>query len=166
MKLRFKKVKFTLLLLLTIGFGAQYTCAQTSVNSSGGNSSGTEGSVSYSVGQVVNNICSGSSGSVHEGIQLPWEISVISGVERTDINLNLVAYPNPTTNDLFLTLDRLEQVSSTYYAVFDNAGKMLSNNKIIDRSTTISMRGLPIGIYYLKIFQNEKDIKTFKIIKK
>ncbi len=154
-----------MLLLLTIGWGMQHTSAQTSVNASGGNSSGTEGSVSYSVGQIVNNISSGSSGSVHEGIQLPYEISVISGVERTDINLNLAAYPNPTTNDLFLTLDRLEQVSSTYYAVFDNAGKMLATNKVIDRITTISMRELPLGIYYLKILQNDKNIKTFKIIK-
>ena len=100
--MRHKKLKLSAVLLLGLGLtGLQ---AQTSVNATGGNASGSGGSASYSVGQVVFTTNTGTSGSVVQGIQQPYEISVVTGIEQAKgINLELSVYPNPTTD--YLTLE-------------------------------------------------------------
>ena len=159
------KLKFTWLLLLTIGWGVQFTSAQTSVNTSGGNSSGAEGSVSYSIGQVVNNISSGSTGSVIAGIQIPYEIAVISGVEQTNISLDIKAFPNPTIDNLYLKIGLSDQTFNMYYSLINNSGKVILINKVIENPTIIPLSEFISGVYYLRISQDNKLVKTFKIIK-
>jgi hypothetical protein len=69
----------SLLLFLTAFVGlTPFLMAQENVNASGSNASGSGGSASYSVGQVFYQIHSGSNGSVVEGVQQPYEISVIT----------------------------------------------------------------------------------------
>lgn len=95
--MRHKRLKLSAVLLLGLGLtGLQ---AQTSVNATDGDVSGSGGSVSYSVGQVVYTTHTGTSGSVAEGVQQPYEISVVTGLEEAQsINLSVTAYPNPTTD--------------------------------------------------------------------
>lgn len=76
--MRHKRLKLSAVLLLGLGLtGLQ---AQTSVNATDGDVSGSGGSVSYSVGQVVYTTHTGTSGSVAEGVQQPYEISVVTGL--------------------------------------------------------------------------------------
>ena len=78
--MRHKKLKLSAVLLLGLGLtGLQ---AQESVNATGGNASGSGGSASYSVGQVVYTNNTGTSGSVAQGVQQPFEISVVTGIEE------------------------------------------------------------------------------------
>jgi hypothetical protein len=51
------------------------------------------------------------------------------------------------------------------YQLFDISGKLLESNTIVANSTTIKMEQLATGNYFLKVSQNNKEIKTFKIIK-
>ncbi len=94
--MRHKRLKLSAVLLLGLGLtGLQ---AQTSVNATGTNASGSGGTVSYSVGQVVYTTNTGASGSVAQGVQQPFEISIVTGIEEAKgINLSVSAYPNPTT---------------------------------------------------------------------
>jgi len=90
--MRHKKLKLSSILLLGLGLtGLQ---AQESVNATGGDASGSGGSTSYSVGQVVYTTNTGANGTVEQGVQRPIEISV------KGINLTVLAYPNPTTDYL------------------------------------------------------------------
>ncbi|MEJ5266144.1 MAG: hypothetical protein WHT29_12590, partial [Bacteroidales bacterium] len=102
--MRHKKLKLSAIILLGLGLtGLQ---AQESVNATGGNAFGSGGSVSYSVGQVVYTTNSGTNGSVAQGVQQPYEISVVTGLEEAKgINLSVSAYPNPTTDYLTLRID-------------------------------------------------------------
>ena len=68
-------VIFFLLCIPTIGHAQQTTI------SSGGDAAGIGGKVTYSVGQVAWNILTGTNGSVIQGVQQPYEISVISGID-------------------------------------------------------------------------------------
>ncbi|MGC8754863.1 MAG: hypothetical protein ACP5QJ_07625, partial [Thermosulfidibacteraceae bacterium] len=78
--MRHKKLKLSAVLLLGLGLtGLQ---AQESVNATGGNASGNGGTVAYSVGQVVYTTNTGTNGSVAQGVQQPFEISVVSGIEE------------------------------------------------------------------------------------
>jgi hypothetical protein len=161
--MRHKRLKLSAVLLLGLGLtGLQ---AQTSVNATDGDVSGSGGSVSYSVGQVVYTTHTGTSGSVAEGVQQPYEISVVTGLEEAQsINLSVTAYPNPTTDYLTLRIDEFE-ISNLSYQLYDINGKLLQNEKITSDQTSIVMSNLVPSSYFVKVIQGNKEVKTFKIIK-
>lgn len=97
--MKHKKVKLSVL-LLGLGLTAQ---AQQATTDTGGNASGSGGSVAYSVGQIVYTTNTSTNGSVAQGVQQPYEISIVLGIDNHSINLELTAYPNPTAH--FLTLN-------------------------------------------------------------
>lgn len=161
--MRHKRLKLSTVLLLGLGLtGVQ---AQTSVNATGGDASGGGGSVSYSVGQVVYTTHTGTSGSVAEGVQQPYEISVVTGLEEAQsINLSVTAYPNPTTDYLTLRIDEFE-ISNLSFQLYDMNGKLLQNEKITGNQTSIVMSNLLPATYFVKVIRGNKEVKTFKIIK-
>ena len=162
--MKHKRLKLSALLFLGLGLtGLQ---AQTSVNATGGNASGSGGSASYSVGQLAYTTNTGTNGSVSEGVQQPFEISVVTGIEEAkDIFLNVSAYPNPTTDYLELKVENL-QLSELSYKLYDISGKVYQNKEIGNSITKIEMQNLPQGIYFIKVIDTKnKEFKTFKIIK-
>ena len=155
-----KKVKLSVL-LLGLGLTAQ---AQQATIATGGNASGSGGTVAYSVGQVVYNTHTATTGSVAQGVQQPYEISVVLGLKNQSINLAIAAYPNPTTDYLTLSLSNIE-LSNLNFQLFDISGKLIENRKITSTTETIRMENLPSAGYFLKVIQNNKEVKIFKIIK-
>ena len=155
----------TVLLSFTLSFFLSSTMAQESVNVTGGSAISTGGSVNYSIGQVVYTINNGRSGSVAEGIQQPYEISVVSGFQASNgIKILILAYPNPTTD--LLTLDvRDFHLSFFTFRLYDLAGRLLKNEQILERKTSINMSNFEPATYFVKVFQENKEVKTFKIIK-
>jgi hypothetical protein len=164
--MRHKKLKLSGLLFLGLGLiGLQ---AQEVVPASGGEASGSGGSVSYSVGQLVYITNTGTNGTVAQGIQQPYEISVVSGLkEAIGISLMISAYPNPATDFLLLKVDASTNlnIQSMSYQLFDINGKLLENKKIEGNETSIAMSNLLPSTYFVKVIQGKKEVKTFKIIK-
>ena len=164
--MRHKKLKLSVVLLLGLGLtGLQ---AQENVNATGGNALGSGGSSSYSVGQLVYTTNTGTNGSVAQGVQQPYEISVVTGLEEAKgINLSVSAYPNPTTDYLTLSIDASTTLSiqSMSYQLYDMNGKLLQNEKISGSQTSIVMSNLVPATYFVKVVQGNKEVKTFKIIK-
>ena len=162
--MRYKRLKLSAVLLLGLGItGLQ---AQESVNATGGNASGSGGSASYSVGQIVYTTNTGTNGSVAQGVQQPFEISVLTEIEQAKgINLELSVYPNPTTD--YLTLDVKDfELSNLSFQLYDMQGKLLQNEKITGNQTSIGMSNLLPANYFVKVIKDNKEVKTFKIIKK
>lgn len=77
--------------------------AQESVNASGGDATGSGGTVAYSIGQVVYTTNTGSNGSVAQGVQHAYEIFTV-GIKETALNISLTIFPNPTTDNLTLQI--------------------------------------------------------------
>jgi len=152
--------------ILLLGLGLTSLHAQESVNTTGGNASGSGGSASYSVGQVVYTSNTETSGSVAQGVLQSYAISIETAIEKTKgINLSVMAFPNPTTD--FLTLEIKEfELSNLYVQLYDMNGKLLQSQKITDSQTIIAMGELIPAAYFVKVVQNNKEVKTFKIIKK
>lgn len=161
--MRHKKLKLSAVLLLGLGLtGLQ---AQESVNATGGNASGGGGSVSYSVGQVVYTTNTGTNGSVAQGVQQPYEISVVTAIEEAKgINLLISAYPNPTTDYLTLEVKDFE-LTNLSFQLYDINGKLLQSEKITGNQTSIVMSNLVPANYFVKVIQGNKEVKSFKIIK-
>jgi hypothetical protein len=151
--------------LFLFGLGLAGLQAQETISTTGGNASGSGGSVCYSVGQVVYNTNTGTTGTVTQGVQQPYEISVSSGIEETQgIILSCSAFPNPTTDFLTLKAENYDKENLSYQ-LYDTDGKLLENKKIEGDETSIDMSSLSPATYFLKVIDNNKEVKIFKIIK-
>lgn len=157
----YKKMKLSALFLLS--FGMTVLIAQEAIPASGSNASGNGGTMSYTVGQVIYTANTGTNGSMAQGVQQPYEISVVAGIaDDNGINLILSAYPNPVTEYIKLKADKTENLT---YQLYDINGKIIENKKIVSNETNIVMSNFINAIYFLKISDNNKEVKTFKIIK-
>ena len=155
-----KKVKLSVLFLV-LGLTAQ---AQQATTATGGDASGSGGTVAYSVGQIFYTTNTGTTGSEAQGVQQPYEISIVLGIDNHSINLELSAYPNPTTNNLTLNVGKTE-LSTLNFQLYDVSGKLIESRKIISSTETISTENLTSSTYFLKVSNNNNEVKTFKIIK-
>jgi hypothetical protein len=161
--MRHKQLILSAVLLFALGLTGLK--AQEAIPTTAGNTSGSGGSVSYSIGQVVYHIYTGTSGSVAEGVQQPYEISVIIGLEEAiDINLFYKVYPNPVTDILTLKVENLTY-ENLYYNLIDINGKVLENKRITSIENYINMDKFSPGTYFLKVYDGRETIKSFKIIK-
>jgi len=162
--------KLIILFLSIILTGPAITCVHgqqvhASLNASGGNTDIASGSVSYSVGQVFFSTTFSTNGSISEGVQQPFEISVLSGLEDVSgIDLFYTVYPNPTSGKLTLKIEKID-LNQFAYQLFDVNGKMLRNDKLKESETDIEMSDLISSTYFLKVTKDNKEVKLFKIIK-
>lgn len=140
--------------------------AQEAIPATGGDATGSGGSSSYSVGQVVYTTYSGTTGSVAHGVQQPFEISTITAIEDAKgIGLSVNAFPNPATSTLILRVDDYD-ISNLSFQLMDIQGRLLRIEKITGRETSIDMGGFVPATYVVKVLDNTEEIKSIKIIKK
>ena len=158
-----KNIKRISHLLLVFGFGVSNGFAQESSNASGGDASGSGGSVAFSIGQTVYTYKSGSNGDANQGVQQPYEIYTV-GINEEPTNISLKTFPNPTVDFLTIQLDDYAN-EQFYFQLFDLQGSLVQNGQIIDTHTRIDLNALPKGTYLISIIKETKEIKTFKIIK-
>lgn len=157
-----KKTYFLIVIFLFSLGGIQ---AQEAILSSDGNATGSGGTSSFSVGLIFYTTIIGSNGSMASGVQQPFEISGVLGVDDLlGINLNLLAYPNPTTDFLNLTVANMDYKNLSYQ-LFDLNGRLLAHKSLKNNSSKIMMKQFPSAVYFLKIFDNQKLVRLFKIIK-
>lgn len=151
--------------ILTLSLFISNMIAQESIVSVGSNATGSNGNVSYSVGQISYTTITGVSGSITQGVQQPFEISV-SGIdnEKAEKSISCSTYPNPTSDYIVVEINDcpIEKLS---YRLYDNAGKVLAIKALKMNRSKVPMKEYQPSVYYLKICDNHKVIKTFKIIK-
>lgn len=150
---------------MIIGVGMISAASAQEVNiSSGGEATGTQGSVSYSIGQAVYTTASGSSGTVTQGIQQPYEIFIAVGIENKFIDLSIQSYPNPTTDVLNLKLEG-ELPANASYTLINASGSQVKSDVITELHTHIPVSALSAGVYFIQVNSGTTLLKTFKIIK-
>jgi hypothetical protein len=151
--------------ILSLLFFCVVSRAQQSINASSGNGSGLGGSISYTVGQIDYVSVTGASGSITQGVQQPFEIMVLGNNEYPAIQLEAVVFPNPTTENVNLIISNF-LLENLEFELYDTTGKAISHQKITANETVISFVNLSVGHYFISVNQNNKKLKTFKIIKK
>jgi hypothetical protein len=139
--------------------------AQEAIPAAGGMASGSGGTVSYSVGQITWNTFSGVTGSTAQGVQQPYEISIVTGIGITDgITLECTVFPNPTKGMVKLVVNSTS-IENLRFQLSDINGRLIQDKKIESRETGVSMDNLVSAIYFLKVVLKNEEIKVFKIIK-
>jgi hypothetical protein len=146
---------------LFLGAGA---FAQSNTVSTGGNASGTTGSVSYSIGQIDYISSSGSNGNLYQGVQQPYEFYSTSGLSEYSTLIDLSLGPNPTSDVLYIHLNE-ELSEDLNFVLFDEHGKTVFSRMKLEKDNELDLKELPSAMYQLVISSSQQEIKTYKIIK-
>ena len=137
--------------------------AQNAVVPAGGTASGNSGSVTYTVGQIAVQTNSDGTASISEGVQQPYEISVVGVDDYPGITLNAVLFPNPTQGNVQLTIDNPQFEGDV--KIFDSNGRFLLSKKIEGENTQLDLSPYATGTYYIKVCNGKVVMKTFKVVK-
>ena len=160
-----KQIKRIFYVLLLCSYNLHFVTGQETIPATCGTATGTGGSVTFTIGQVTYNTYTGTSGSVAQGVQQPYEISVVTAIENTEyITLECIVYPNPTEGIIRLIIKSFDD-DNMRFRLFDMNGVLLQDNKIEDKETKISMENLSAAVYVLKVIKDRIEVKTFKIVK-
>jgi len=103
--------------------------------------------------------------TAQEGYGIPNFESVFNllNVEETEEILEVVAYPNPSENEIKFKFPN--QVTEMELVVFNVLGKRISSEKIAKTNPTTDISNLAQGLYFMQL-KFDNTIKTFKILKK
>ncbi len=139
---------------------------QVALVASGGNTEGTAGTVSYTIGQTAFKYYEETNGSVSQGVQQPYEIFLLTGIEKASgISLDCMVYPNPVQHHLQLNIQGLES-EKFRWGIYDLLGKLIKEDRISGSLSTIPLNELGSGTYLFSVTDaTNSTIKTFKIIK-
>lgn len=152
-----------ILITLCVLFFAPGIKAQEVISTGGGIYVTTGGSISYTIGETVTETFSGSSHVLTQGFQQSI-ISVTEIKEYEGLGFEIVAYPNPTRNYVILFIGK-EDKTGLYFQLYDINGKLIIQNLIVDSETKVPFDGLPAGEYFLQVTVENKEVKSFKIVK-
>jgi len=136
--------------------------SQQNTVSTGGDASGSGGSVSFTVGQIDYTNASGSDGSSNEGVQQPFEFydpdAALQG-----LGFNASLYPNPTAESVILKFDQVPEDMS--FQLLDAQGKLVSSGVILTSETLLDMHSQATGVYHLQLLQPNSPTTSIKIVK-
>ena len=141
--------------------GAVHCQGQTSVATAGGDA----GTLSFTVGQPFVAPTESATGSLTPGVQQAYVITVVDGIELTQISLEAEVYPNPTAD--WLTLSVVDtDAANLHYTLTDANGRTVAAADITDAQTAIDMGRLAPAVYLLRVDDGAKSLKTFRIVKR
>jgi hypothetical protein len=144
-------------------FSANILKAQDVMSASGKSSNSSTCSVTYTIGQTVISSFPGSSDILTQGSKKAN--LKISSIIKTGEQDNIVSVtPNPTVDFVILKVNK-DIINAIQYMVYDMNGKLLFNKQISGKETEISFNKLSNSVYFIKVFEGMKELKSFKIIK-
>ncbi|WP_338731011.1 T9SS type A sorting domain-containing protein [Mangrovimonas cancribranchiae] len=152
-----------LLLITVLSCSIYYGYSQQNTLTSGGDASGTNGKISYSIGEITYQHASSADGSINQGMQQPYAFETL-GKDDPNIALEMVAYPNPTTNTL--QLKTTYNPSELSFKLFNLNGRLILTKKFTSQAITVNMSTLTHATYILNIYKNNHQLESYKIIKK
>jgi len=131
---------------------------------SGSNATSSSGTVNYSIGQLFYMYVGESVYNVAQGVQHPEIIDIKNNSIET--KKEIVVFNNPKANYVTLNMEGFELEYGQYsYQIYDLRGRILKENIINLSETQINLNGFITSIYLLRVYDNNKVLKTFKIIK-
>lgn len=89
---------------------------------------------------------------------------IVSNENITQNSIDIKVFPNPTSD--FLTINIVDNSISfdkINYTLMDSYGREVENGVIPNKLSNIAIKGLPSGIYYLKIWSNQEVWSVQKI---
>lgn len=149
------------IILFFLGFSISMF-AQDVISAQGEEYTGTNLSVSFTIGEVVIDSYEGSNYSITQGFHQPI-LDFATGITFSEIT-GVSVFPNPTSDFINLSFDNIE--SDLVYELYDAKGKLYTQQKIYDINTIVSLKEFASGAYILFIREkNTTKFNSYKIIK-
>ena len=141
-------------------FAAFTATAQEAVSSQGETYSNANGSIDFTVGEVIINTGSNGTNDLTQGFhQTNWNFL---GVEDFAPDYQATIFPNPTQDVLNIKTSVFENVT---YTLYDAQGKLVLQNILSAEQTPIQVSQLAPGAYSLTLNNETQNLKTFKLVK-
>jgi len=137
--------------------------AQQVVATAGATSQTASGGISYTIGEIVTETFTASGTTLTQGFQqTKLVITAINVI--TDLGYTIEAFPNPATDFVKLSVSS-DKVKGLRYVLYDINGKTIAIKQLESTETSVPFSGLSCASYILKVFNGQKEVKSFKIIK-
>ena len=135
--------------------------AQEVISTQGDDYTSSNGSISYTIGEVVTNTISDGSNDLTQGFhQTNWNFL---GLEDHAPEYEAIVFPNPTSEILNIKASMFENVN---YTMFDALGKIVMQSNLEGNMTTLQVSQLAAGSYTLQLTDSsQQNLKTFKLVK-
>ena len=153
---------FLLMAYCALNFPSSLT-AQEVVSSAGDTFHNGNGSISWTLGEIVIETFESPEVIITQGFHQPV-LLVSTLTEEPGVDFRLTAFPNPTRAHLFVSTDH-GQAENLDYRLYDLPGRLVITNRLEGTQTRIDMDNLLPGSYFLQILDQGKPLKVFKIIK-
>ena len=106
---------------------------------------------------------SGSDMAMIDCIKFPCLVGPTSVQSHTAANIQV--QPNPTTNFVQINLDEELLGQDLRCELYDLTGRLVRQNALIDELNMVDLTDFTSGLYIMKVLDNHKVLKTFKIVK-
>lgn len=122
-----------------------------------------KGSLSWSLGEPISFYIISENGCLTQGFQQP-HIVVTAIKDHITIDYKIKVFPNPVHSNLTI---RIEGYDFTHFSfkLFDGMGRIIRDENIQGSSTKLTVSQLVPSLYYLKVYKQGIEVKTFKVVK-
>ncbi len=159
-------MKKTLLIIFGIIFWVELSAQSISpdaISATGDYSTGTNATLSWTLGEPVIETTTGSNAILTQGFQQN-SYTFVSVYEKPERNFDISVYPNPTTEFVNVKTNAVEQ--DLLIQLYDIQGKLLKEIIMKDNTKQINLSKYSSSNYLLKISnKNGELIRSWKIIK-
>jgi len=148
------------ILVLSSLFTLTAASAQEVISTQGDSYSTTNGSIDFTIGEVVIDTGTDGTNDLTQGFhQTNWNFL---GVDDFAPNYEAIIFPNPTQDVLNIRTSDFERVT---YTLYDAQGKLVLQAELSSEVTPIQVSRLAPGSYSLTLNNETQNLKTFKLIK-
>jgi hypothetical protein len=133
---------------------------QQAVVTSGGDASGSAGSISYSIGQVAYSTSAGA--QINEGVQQPFELFITS-VDASFAAFEINLFPNPTSHEFIIEMKNY--VDGIAADVYDADGKLIESRRLLSERTSINVRSWSAATYLIRLTDTSGKSVSYRLIK-
>jgi len=154
-----KKILFTISGLFTVIVAVQ---SQEVIATSGDYFENSSGSVAFTIGEPVTATLIKDDKILTQGFHQS-EITIETEYILPALEFEITAFPNPANDYVILKADQFEGL---HYLLYTIEGEQIQQGLLDSDQTEINFSHFQPSVYLLRVVEGNKDLKTFKIIKK
>ncbi len=155
-----KKIYTSILTIFTTLTFAQTNTLQV-VGSAGNSTTSGNAQLTWTMGEPIINTATNVTTVLTQGFnQAELIITAIDELKNKTVSIQ----PNPTSDFAIIKLDD-QNLNNAQYTLTDINGKVIQQNKIENKQTSVSFQDLSNATYFIQVVTNNQKAKTFKVIK-
>lgn len=92
-------------------------------------------------------------------------LSINDNLSSGEGALDLKIYPNPTQNQITLSISSAPEVKQLHYYITDFVGQSMQEGTITEKETTLDIRNLSSGMYIVNVIDSKGERWSGKVMK-